>query len=114
MTPKNTAFISFLSFLLAGLISFAPSPGFAQEVIFQEILVKPGDTLWSIAKKYLKNPRKWPDIVKYNKLPTSDPTIALPGTKIKVPILLIKEEYRKAQLIQLIPDVRYKRKGEKE
>jgi len=114
MTPKNTAFIAFLIFLLAGLISFTPSPGFAQEVIFQEILVKPGDTLWSIAKKYLKNPRKWPDIVKYNKLPTSDPTIALPGTKIKVPILLIKEEYRKARLIQLIPDVRYKRKGEKE
>jgi len=83
----------------------------AQEVM-QEIKVNPGDTMWSIANKYLKDPQKWPEIAKYNQLPTSDPTLALPGTKIKLPILLIKEEFRIAHLVRMIPEVRYKRKGE--
>jgi hypothetical protein len=85
----------------------------ADEVL-QEITVNPGETMWSIANRYLKDPQKWPEIVKYNKLPTQDPTLALPGTKIKVPVLLIKEEFRNAQLVRMIPEVRYKRREESE
>ncbi len=86
----------------------------AAEEALQEITVNPGDTMWSIANKYLKDPQKWPEIVKYNKLPTADPTLALPGSKIKVPVLLIKEEYQNAQLLSTILEVRYKRKGQEE
>lgn len=82
------------------------------EDVLQEITVSPGDTLWSLSNKYLKDPQKWPEIVKYNTLPTSDPTIALSGMKIKIPVLLIKEEYRNAQLVSAIPEVRYRRKGD--
>lgn len=81
------------------------------EEVFQEIVVAPGDTMWSIANKYLKDPQRWPDIVKYNNLPTPDPTIALPGTRIRVPITLVKEEYRNAELTKIVPVVKYKRSG---
>lgn len=83
----------------------------AQEIL-QEVTVNPGDTMWNIATKYLQDPQKWPEIVKVNNLPTADPTIALPGSKIKIPVMLIKEEYRTAQLVKMIPEVRYKRKNE--
>lgn len=101
----------FRLFILASLLLTPPL--LAQEVM-QEIKVNPGDTMWSIANKYLKDPQKWPEIVKYNQLPTADPTIALPGSKIKIPVLLIKEEFRIAQLVKFIPEVRFKRKGEEE
>lgn len=96
--------------LAAALMGGLPSATPAQEV-FQEIVVAPGDTMWGIANKYLKDPRRWPDIVKHNQLPTSDPTIALPGTKIKLPIALIKEEFLDATLISMVQDVRFRRKG---
>jgi hypothetical protein len=92
------------------LMLFA-APLRADEVL-QEITVNAGDTMWSIANKFLKDPQKWPDIVKYNKLPTADPTMALPGIKIKVPVMLIKEEFRNAELVRMTPEVRYKRKAE--
>jgi len=97
--------------LMAGLLLVTFSSIARAEEIFQEITIQPGDTMWSLSNKYLKDPHRWPDIVKYNQLPTSDPTVALPGTRIRVPILLIKEEYRNAELISLIPEVRYQRRG---
>lgn len=85
------------------------APLWCQEGL-QEVVVNPGDTMWNIANKYLQDPTKWPEIVKVNNLPTADPTLALPGSKIKVPVMLLKEEYRTAQLVKLVPEVRYKRK----
>ena len=86
-----------------------PSVARAQES-FQEVVVQPGNTLWDIANRYLKDPKRWPEIVRFNNLAAADPTIALPGTRIKIPVMLIKEEYRTAELISFVPDVRYKRK----
>ena len=75
---------------------------------FQNITVKEGDTLWSIANKYLKDPTKWDVIVKYNNM-KPEPSAALPGMTIKVPINLIKEEYRAAKFIEVVNDVRFRR-----
>jgi hypothetical protein len=97
--------------LMLLLVFLTTSPFQAQESL-QEVTVNAGDTMWNIANKYLKDPQKWPEIVKVNNLPTADPTIALPGSRIKIPIALIKEEYRTAQLLQFIPEVRFKRKEE--
>jgi LysM repeat protein len=97
------------SLLLIAALLAAPQPSAAEE--YQEITVAAGDTLWSIANKYLKDPTRWPDIVKHNNLTASDPTVALPGSKLRVPVMLIKEEYRNALLVGVIPEVRYKRKG---
>lgn len=76
----------------------------------QAVVVRPGDTLWSIAHRYLKNPERWDEILKYNRLPSTDPTVALPGMTLRVPVRLIKEELRAAHLIYRLNKVLYRRK----
>lgn len=77
----------------------------------QNIVVKPGDTLWSIASTYLKDPTKWNELLKYNRLPSSDPSIALPGMALRVPVNLIKEQYRAAKLVYFVNDVLLRKSG---
>ena len=77
----------------------------------QNIVVRPGDTLWSISSKYLKDSTKWHELLKYNKLPASDPSLALPGMTLRVPTNLIKEQYRSATLVYYINEVLYRRSG---
>jgi len=81
------------------------------EEVMQEITVKDGDTVWSIANYYLKDPKRWPEILKYNNLPINDPSSALPGMKLKIPVLLIKQKLRKATLVFLQNGVRFRKKG---
>lgn len=78
---------------------------------FQNVVVRPGDTLWSISSAYLKDPKKWSEIVKYNSLPSSDPSIAMPGMVLKVPVNLIKEQYRAARLVYYINGVLLRKSG---
>ena len=84
---------------IASLLSFflAFSAQGAEDL--QNVVVKPGDTLWSIASTYLKDPKRWNELLKSNQLPSSDPSIALPGMVLKVPVSLIKEQYRAAKLV---------------
>lgn len=77
---------------------------------FQSVVVRQGDTLWGIAKTYLKDPSKWDQILKYNRLPSSDPTVALPGMTLRVPVSLIKESMRAAKLIYMINRVLFRRR----
>jgi hypothetical protein len=72
---------------------------------FQYIDVKPGQTLWEISQIYLKNPQKWDVIVSYNKLPP-DPYQSLTGKRLKVPVSIIKEEYRAARFLKVGGDVK--------
>ncbi len=97
-----------MGLLFLGILSVSPTRA---DDVLQEVIVAPGDTMWGIANKYLKDPLKWPEIIKYNKLPTNDPTIALPGTRIKIPVVLVKEEFRTAKLVSAISEVKYQRKG---
>ncbi|MDE2491561.1 MAG: LysM peptidoglycan-binding domain-containing protein [Elusimicrobia bacterium] len=80
------------------------------ETSLQDIVVRPGDTLWSIAHKYLKDPTKWGEILKHNRLPTSDPTAALPGMVLRVPVRLIKTNLRAARLVYVVNRVLYRRR----
>lgn len=81
-----------------------------KEAILQQIEVKDGDTLWGVANYYLKDPRAWPEILKHNKLPSSDPGVILPGMKLNVPVLLVKEHLRPAHLVYLLNDVRFRKR----
>ncbi|MHB9154507.1 MAG: LysM peptidoglycan-binding domain-containing protein [Endomicrobiales bacterium] len=108
MNKKTFSFLRAALFLLLALC--AP----VRAEVLQEITVKEGDTLWGVANYYLKDPRRWPDILKYNRLPSSDSNVILPGMKLRVPILLIKEHLRSAHLIDLLNDVRYRRRTEAE
>jgi hypothetical protein len=76
--------------------------GWTANTKLQTIKVRPGDTLWSISNKYLKNPKRWNVILRHNKLPTNDPTVALPGMTLKVPRSEIKEKFRAATLSQAV------------
>lgn len=96
--------------LLALPALVAPRPAAADELIFQNVVVRQGDTLWGIANRYLKDPARWDEILKHNKLPSSDPTVALPGMVLRVPIKLIKENLRAAHLITMINRVLFRRK----
>jgi len=87
----------------------AEGAGKAEEM--QNIVVKPGDTLWSIANTYLKNPKRWNELLKYNTLPAADPSIALPGMALKVPAKLIKEQYRAAKLVSFVNEVLLRKSG---
>lgn len=80
-------------------------PAAAQEKL-QTVVVKPGDTLWSIANAWLQDPAKWDQILEHNKLPTKDPTVALPGMTLKVPVRLIKASLRAAHLTFYINQVK--------
>jgi len=81
----------------------------SQEV--QSIVVRPGDTLWSISNTYLKDPTKWNVLLKYNKLAFSDPSVAMPGMSLRVPTGLIKEQYRAARLVYYTNKVLLRRSG---
>lgn len=80
--------------------------------VLQEVTVQEGDTVWSIANRYLKDPNRWPDILKYNHLSVTDPTAALPGMKLQIPVLLIKEELRKATLVYMRNEVLFRKKDQ--
>ena len=91
--------------LILGLLALlGPSyAGGAEEL--QTIIVRPGDTLWSISNTYLKDPKRWNELLKHNRLPSSDPSIALPGMALKVPVSLLKEQYRAAKLVYFLNEV---------
>ncbi len=100
------------SLLISPASSFAEGPGGIREesTSFQNVVVRPGDTLWGISHAYLKDPARWDEILKYNRLPTADPTVALPGMTLKVPIKLIKLSLRAAHVVYLVNRVLYRRK----
>jgi len=81
-----------------------------EEISLQEIEIKEGQTLAYIANYYLKDPKRWPEILKYNKLAISDIYAPLPGMKIKVPIYLVKEKFRPAYLVYILNKVQYRKK----
>lgn len=72
---------------------------------FQTIEIKPGQTLWDISQIYLKDPKKWDEIVKYNNL-SPDPYQPITGKKIKIPVRLIKEEYIEANFSKIVGEVK--------
>lgn len=96
--------------LAALLVSWVILPLSAQEKRFQAVTVKPGDTLWAIAQTYLKDPTRWNELLKHNKLPSADPTVALPGMTLKVPVSLIKENMLAATMVELINQVETRRR----
>jgi hypothetical protein len=79
-------------FLLVAILLAVRAPVPAQDdgPRFQSVEVKPGNTLWDIANRYLKDPTQWPEIVKHNPQIGGDPTVILPGMKLKVPAAIMQ------------------------
>ena len=87
-------------------------------------LVRKGDTLWRIAKKYLKDPFKWPLLVRQeDNSRISDPDQIAPGMKLRIyPYIIAKENkdalgfsssykeksYQPLDYDKIYPDTRWK------
>ncbi|MCD6423481.1 MAG: FecR domain-containing protein [Elusimicrobia bacterium] len=76
------------------------------------IRIIPGDTLHGIARLYLKDPSRWPELLKYNVIKSGDPNLIHPGDKLLVPVKEIKKAMRAAYLIETINKVEYRPRGE--
>jgi len=55
-------------------------------------VVKRGDTLWDIAKAYLKDPFRWPDVFQRNTDIVENPHWIYPGETIRIPASEVKPE----------------------
>ncbi|MFH1416390.1 MAG: LysM peptidoglycan-binding domain-containing protein [Elusimicrobiota bacterium] len=74
-----------------------------------EIEVQEGDTLHSFAQKYLNDPARWPELLEYNKIPSGNPNLLLPGDMVKVPAEMVKDEI--ADIFYMKNNVRSRRKN---
>lgn len=97
-------------FLALGLARPAASAKPENPQEFQNIAVKPGETIEFVAKTYLRDPSQWGEILRYNTLPSRDPHVALPGLTLRMPVKLIREEYQAARLIFRQNRVYFRRK----
>lgn len=111
MSYKKVIFIilSLCSFILVFSQPYKIQEAEEKEILLQEIEVKEGQTLSYIANYYFKDPKSWPEILKYNKLDITDIYAPLPGMKLKVPIMIVKEKFRPAYLVYILNKVKYKR-----
>lgn len=55
-------------------------------------VVKKGDTLWDLAKEYLKDPFRWPDVFQRNTDIVENPHWIYPGETIRIPSSEVKPE----------------------
>ncbi|MFH1353165.1 MAG: LysM peptidoglycan-binding domain-containing protein [bacterium] len=96
--------------LLCYFVSFTIAQ--EEEKGLQMIRVVPGDTLHGVADLYLKDPTRWPELLKYNVLNSGNPDLIRPGDKLLVPVKEIKKSMRAAHLIKKINRVDFRVRGE--
>ena len=66
------------------------SKGYPAEVVIDpstpdRYVVVPGDTLWSIAGRFMRDPWRWPQLFELNKDQLSNPDKIKPGQVLRLP-----------------------------
>ncbi|MBI5573895.1 MAG: LysM peptidoglycan-binding domain-containing protein, partial [Elusimicrobia bacterium] len=107
---KRLSDLAIKCFLLTHLLTYSLTHCLYSQQL-QEIEVKSGDTLWGVANYYLKEPSRWPEILKFNNI-SADPNNVLPGMKLKIPVLLIREQLRSSTIISVVREVKMRRQAE--
>jgi len=94
MKIRTFAALFVVLLLFTGITAYWSEAKAADEE-FITVTVKEGDTLSGIAKKYLKNPSQYMEILKFNGL--ENPDFIKAGTKLKIPVQLLKESPQKPE-----------------
>ena len=108
---KITHFLVCLSVLILSLTSIHQShaevPTKSTDSPDWIYTARPGDSIHSIAKTYLKSPGQWTRLLRYNNLNNANPLP--PGTIIKIPLYLLKSYPKPATLIETSGQVWYRK-----
>jgi len=59
-------------------------------------VVRPGDTLWGIARQYLNDPFRWPDVFRRNTDVVENPHWIYPGEVLRIPVAAVRPDALRA------------------
>ncbi len=74
---------------------------FAADEKYWEYTFKPGDTIWKIAERYTSSVNNWVEIQRINKIRQGSDRKIRPGTRIVVPVHMLKLQPTPAQVIAI-------------
>jgi hypothetical protein len=97
MLRQITAFLLMLAFLIPGVVS--------AEEEYWEYTFRPGDTIWDIAKKYTTSVNNWDEIQHINLIRIGADRKIRPGTRIVIPVSMLKMQPTPALVLALNGDV---------
>lgn len=92
-------------------LAAAAASSFAQEKLQlvddppERHIVVPGDTLWGIAGKFLKQPWRWPDVWRLNKEQVKNPHRIYPGDIVVLDLSGIDPQLKVAKPVRVQPQV---------
>ncbi len=78
--------------------------GRTEEKVLYSYTIRPGDTLWDIAKWALHDPFLWPEMLKYNFI--QNPDLIYPGVKLTIPSPEVLERLKNVQDADAIQKIR--------
>ena len=106
---KTVIWRSCSAFMLALLLT-APLLAWAQDSSnqgqFWQYTFRPGDSLWKIARRFTNSPENWREIQRINRLRQGNSRKIQPGTRIVIPVAMLKVQPTPAIVIALNGEVR--------
>ncbi|MGE0071596.1 MAG: LysM peptidoglycan-binding domain-containing protein, partial [Thiomonas sp.] len=78
----------------------------ADDLPVWQYTVRPGDTLIALAQRYLRDPARWPVVQRDNHI--ANPRHIQPGTVLRIPASLLRQQPSAARLVQAFGTVRWR------
>jgi len=78
----------------------------ADDLPVWQYTVRPGDTLIALAQRYLRDPARWPVVQRDNHI--ANPRHIPPGTVLRIPASLLRQQPSAARLVQAFGTVRWR------
>lgn len=103
---RRIIFALFLSFSTAAVFAQAAKPLELAPDAPERHIVVPGDTLWGISSKFLKDPFRWPELWKMNAEQVRNPHRIYPGQVLILDRSGADPQLRLGNLVKLGPQVR--------